>query len=100
MSNLFCKKSGYYVIVKKPDEIKDPATATLKPPFFLVTSPRGQGVYAGAYGTQPGQDVTIAQSYFSNRIISNLPISGCGNSVRAQKFFDPQSVILAQKGNL
>lgn len=72
--------------------------ANLQTPYFLVTSPRGEGVYAGAY-TEKIEDLRIAQSYFSHQTLSDFPISGCGNSVRAQKVFDPQTLILTQRGD-
>lgn len=89
------RRSGFIVSYKNRKTLLK-EFPTLVPPYFLVTSPRGEGVYAGNYGKQ-NQDITIAESYYSNRLLSNFPISGCGNSVRAQKFFDPQAIILAQK---
>ncbi|WP_374077792.1 hypothetical protein [Bdellovibrio bacteriovorus] len=90
------EKQGYIVSFGNIETLLD-HDPNFQSPYFLVTSPRGEGVYAGNYGVKI-QDLEIAQSYFSNKILSNFPISGCGNSVRAQKFFDPQSIILAHRG--
>lgn len=90
------EKRGYIVSFGSLETLLD-NDPNFQSPYFLVTSPRGEGVYAGNYAEKI-QDLEIAQSYFSNKILSNFPISGCGNSVRAQKFFDPQSIILAQRG--
>lgn len=89
------KKRGYVVAPfnRQPLQEKLP---DLKAPYFLITSPRGEGVYAGTYG-ENNQDLEIAESFFSQKTLSKFPISGCGNSVRVQKFFDPQAIILAQK---
>ncbi|WP_413613120.1 hypothetical protein [Bdellovibrio sp. HCB-110] len=92
------KERGYIVSFGNLETLLD-NDPNFQAPYFLVTSPHGEGVYAGAYG-QKIQDLEIAQSYFSNKTLSNFPISGCGNSVRAQKFFDPQSIILAQRAEL
>ncbi len=78
------EKSGFVVSYKDPEEFYR-NFPDLAPPAFLLTSPRGQGVYAGGYGDKV-QDVAIAQSYFSNKILSSFPISGCGSSMKAQRF--------------
>lgn len=90
------KKRGYIVSFKNRKMLLD-LNPNMQFPYFLVTSPRGEGVYAGTY-TEKIQDLEIVQSYFTNKTLSNFPISGCGNSVRAQKIFDPQAIILAQRG--
>lgn len=92
------RKKGYIVTLGSRQLLAQ-ALPTLQSPYFLVTSPKGEGVYAGAY-TEKIQDLEIAQSYFNRKTLSNFPISGCGNSVRAQKVFDPQSLILAQRNEL
>lgn len=65
-------------------------------PFFLVTSPRGEGVYAGSYPSQI-QDLALIKSFFSSQSLSYFPIYGCGNSVRIQKALDPQGILLSKK---
>ncbi|MNL40644.1 hypothetical protein D3C87_1630100 [compost metagenome] len=65
-------------------------------PFFLITSPRGEGVYAGSYPPKI-QDLALAKSFFSSQSLSYFPIYGCGNSVRIQKALDPQGILLSKK---
>ncbi|WII71093.1 hypothetical protein QJS83_11535 [Bdellovibrio sp. 22V] len=92
------KDKGFIVTLRSSEEAEQNFPA-LTPPYFLVSSPRGEGVFVGPYGNKI-QDLKIVESFYSNKTLSTFPISGCGNSVRAQKFFDPQGILLANKEGL
>jgi|GEM_PF-1758327 hypothetical protein len=85
------KKLGFAVEYKKESELHL-EEAALKLPFFLLTSPRGEGVFSGPYDL-PVQDLEIARSFFSNKSLPNFPMSGCGVTVRIQKRIDPQGTL-------
>ena len=66
------KKRGFTVEYKKESELHLEETA-LKLPFFLLTSPHGEGVFTGPY---------------------DFPMSGCGGmTARIQKRIDPQGTL-------
>jgi hypothetical protein len=91
------KDKGFVIRYKKEADLHL-EESSLKTPFFLLTSPRGEGVYAGGYG-EPIHDLELAKSYFSNQVMSSFPIAGCGVSVRIQKRLDPQNALMPQAEN-
>ncbi|MNK08033.1 hypothetical protein D3C87_259560 [compost metagenome] len=89
------EKKGFVISHRSFEEIKRQEPRVVSP-FFLITSPRGEGVYAGAY-SDPIQDLALIKSFFSTQSLSYFPIYGCGNSVRIQKALDPQGILFAKR---
>ncbi|MNS93530.1 hypothetical protein D3C72_1277090 [compost metagenome] len=90
------KAMGFIVHYRKEAELQLEET-NLKPPFFLLTSPRGEGAFAGPYG-KPINDLGIAKSFFSSQAMRYFPMAGCGVSVRIQKRIDPQRTLMSLVG--
>ena len=87
------RELGFSVEYKKASELHL-EESSLQLPFFLLTSPRGEGVFTGSY-TEYNQDLAVAKSFFSNKTLPQFPMAGCGASVRIQKRIDPQGTLAA-----
>lgn len=86
-------KRGFRVTKKDPREIASEKAVGV--PFLLITSAKGEGVYAGGYASSlidertPLLDLKILQSLRDGKNASELPIFGCAVSQRMQKLIDP-----------
>lgn len=83
---------GYFVVTRSLAHLQT-VEPGLELPFYFLTSPKGEGVFAGAYVT-PEKDLKLIQSFFSGGTLSWFPMFGCGQSVRVQKELDPHRVLL------
>lgn len=56
----------------------------LSPPFYVITSPKGEPVFAGNYNSEVNE-MMIAHSFFKNKMTKYFPMVGCGGAIKAQK---------------
>ncbi|AHI05942.1 hypothetical protein BDW_07210 [Bdellovibrio bacteriovorus W] len=56
----------------------------LVPPFYVITSPKGEAVFAGNYSSEVNE-MTIAHSFYKNKMTRYFPMVGCGGALKAQK---------------
>ncbi|WP_413575602.1 hypothetical protein ACLVWU_14720 [Bdellovibrio sp. HCB290] len=88
---------GFVIRQLDPNEIKDDISK-LGVPFLLITTPKGDTVYAGGYSEKPVKDggpvrdLEILNSLQGKGAVANFPIFGCAVSRKLQKLVDPFSM--------
>ena len=87
------EKRGFRVTERNPREIASEKAVGV--PFLLITSAKGEGVYAGGYASSMIEertlllDLKILHSLRDGKNAAELPIFGCAVSQRMQKLIDP-----------
>ncbi|WP_413558366.1 hypothetical protein [Bdellovibrio sp. HCB209] len=95
---------GFTVRHLNPEEIKEDISK-LGVPFLLVTTPKGDTVYAGGYSEKsvqdgsPIRDLEILGSLQGKGTVQNFPIFGCAISRKLQKLVDPFSLKYSNQVN-
>ncbi len=88
---------GFKTRELNPDDLKEDISK-LGVPFLLITTPKGDTVYAGGYSEKsvqdgsPIKDLEILQSLQGTRTVASFPIFGCAVSRKLQKIVDPFSM--------
>ncbi|WP_413585119.1 hypothetical protein [Bdellovibrio sp. HCB274] len=88
---------GFTVRQMDPNELKEDISK-LGVPFLLITTPKGETVYAGGYSEKPVKDggpirdLEILASLQGKGVVKNFPIFGCAVSRKLQKLVDPFSM--------
>ncbi|MEK2687766.1 hypothetical protein [Bdellovibrio sp. GT3] len=88
---------GFPVRHMKPEELQEDISK-LGVPFLLISTPKGDTVYAGGYSEKsikdgsPIRDLEILNSLQGKGTVKNFPIFGCAVSRKLQKIVDPFSM--------
>jgi hypothetical protein len=88
---------GFKTRALDPDDLKEDISK-LGVPFLLITTPKGDTVYAGGYSEKsvqdgsPIRDLEILRSLQGSGNVANFPIFGCAVSRKLQKIVDPFSM--------
>jgi hypothetical protein len=88
---------GFKTRALNPDDLKEDITK-LGVPFLLITTPKGDTVYAGGYSEKsvqdgsPIKDLEILNSLQGKGTVASFPIFGCAVSRKLQKIVDPFSM--------
>lgn len=85
------KNKGFHVTLQNRTSVEKELIG-LKTPYLVITSPLGEGVFAGQVESSD-EAIRIAQSLYARKNLSSFPTLGCGSSMRAQEYFNPRALI-------